>query len=159
MDLWFYCVPNGTDSGGKFISKITAVTGDLLGFLFWDFVLFSTLCAHMKFLSLTVEKYRNCTPAAEVNNATQKPADPLINLDSECFILALSNNSLNLLSVSLWDSKFGCCLWFFFSFLSIQINLRKLYWHQHYSKIMAKATIYIVIIHPSIIYTVYPSGS
>ncbi|MCJ8737159.1 hypothetical protein PDJAM_G00020840 [Pangasius djambal] len=29
-----------------------------------------------------VEKYRNCTPAAEVNNATQKPADPLINLDS-----------------------------------------------------------------------------
>ncbi|KAI5610800.1 RNA transcription, translation and transport factor protein, partial [Silurus asotus] len=30
---------------------------------------------------LSVEKYRNCQPAAEVSNSTQKPADPLINLD------------------------------------------------------------------------------
>ncbi|XP_062863369.1 RNA transcription, translation and transport factor protein [Trichomycterus rosablanca] len=29
-----------------------------------------------------VEKYRKCEPAAEVNNAAQKPADSLINLDS-----------------------------------------------------------------------------
>ncbi|KAG7327948.1 hypothetical protein KOW79_007892 [Hemibagrus wyckioides] len=43
-----------------------------------------------------VEKYRNCAPAAEVTNATQKPADPLINLDSnnpdfKAGVMALAN--------------------------------------------------------------------
>lgn len=49
----------------------------------------------------TVEKYRNCKPATEANDA-QKSADPLINLDSE---YSLPQTSFQFPVLLLWDGE------------------------------------------------------